>query len=127
MSAQTNDLRVLMYVLDALRRQEQRHRLSHWQVPAGVADLLAELGFRVSRGQVGSPHAPSAQTSDGGPETRLLVRYETAAQMLDVSVSTVKRLIKEQVLHPVRIGGSSRIRVAELDEYVARLAGGESA
>lgn len=58
--------------------------------------------------------------SESGHEARL-VRYETAARMLEVSVSTIKRLVRSEELPMVSIGGSSRIRVTDLDDYVARL------
>lgn len=116
----SDDLELLLYVRDALKHQELRARRDHWRVPSGVADLLAEVGFRVSRGQAGSPDAEPLPGGDGGPEPRL-VRYETAARMLEVSVSTIKRLIRAGELHPVSLGGASRIRVAEIDSYIAAL------
>lgn len=115
-------LEALAYVMDALRRQEHRHRMNHWPVPASVPALVDEIGFRVSRGQSGSPDAAPAQPRDGGVEARLMVRYETAARMLEVSMSTVKRLVRDGSLPVVHVGrGISRIRVADLEAFTAGL------
>lgn len=116
-------IEALAYVVEALRRQEARYRSNHWPVPAAVVTLVDEIGFRVSRGQDGSRHdalRDNEERVSQGP--KLLVRYETAAQLLEVSVSTIKRLIKAGELHPVGIGGASRLRRTEIEAYVNGLA-----
>lgn len=54
-------------------------------------------------------------------ETLLLTPVQ-AAQALGVGRSTVYELMREQTLPSVRIGSARRIRVADLEAYVAELA-----
>jgi excisionase family DNA binding protein len=115
------ELEALAYVIDALRQQEIRYRKSNLPVPASVPRLVEEVGFRVSRGQGGSPVAAESPAPQTEVETRLMVRYETAAGMLEVSMSTLKRLIKDGAVKPVRVGGTPRIRVADLEAFVISL------
>lgn len=117
-----SEMECLAYVEDALRRQAVRYRNNAWMTPTGILNLLEMVGFRVSRGQDGSSgdgRSEIEERVDQGPT--LLVKYKTAAQLLDVSESTVKRLIKAGELHPVSIGGASRLRRTELEAFVAAL------
>ncbi len=50
-----------------------------------------------------------------------LLTYAATATVLGVGERTVKRLVTSGVLTPVKIGGSSRIRVEQLDDYITRL------
>jgi len=50
-----------------------------------------------------------------------LLSYAATAQVLGVSERTVKRLVAAGDLTPVRIGGSARIRVEQLKDYIDRL------
>jgi excisionase family DNA binding protein len=52
-------------------------------------------------------------------ERRLLLRPAEAAEMLAVSRSRVYELISAGVIPHIRIGGSLRVPVAELDRWVA--------
>ena len=52
----------------------------------------------------------------------LLLTPVQAAQALGVGRSTVYELMREQTLRSVRIGSARRIRVADLEAYVAGLA-----
>ncbi len=50
-----------------------------------------------------------------------LLSYAATATVLGVGERTVKRLVAAGVLTPVRIGGSSRVQVEQLDAYLERL------
>jgi excisionase family DNA binding protein len=51
-----------------------------------------------------------------------LVSIGRAAEFLDVSRSTVRRLIKSKLLPAVKIGGQLRIRVADLHALIEKQA-----
>jgi excisionase family DNA binding protein len=51
----------------------------------------------------------------------ILVTVEEAARCLQVSRTTMFRLLKARKIGSVRIGASRRIALAELDAYVSRL------
>lgn len=116
-------IEVLAYVIDALRRQEARHRMNRWPVPSGVADLISDIGFEVSRGQRGSTLANGHADQQIEVIRPVAVSYETAAAMLEVSVSTIKRLIQKGELTPLAFGGARRLRVADVEALVATGAG----
>jgi excisionase family DNA binding protein len=108
------------FITHALRDLARVYRRNGAVVPSGVAQLVAHLISGVSEGQRGSSNDGPDQTEERiehGPP--LLIKYETAAQLLEVSVSTVKRLIKAGELHPVTIGGAARLRRSELEQFVA--------
>lgn len=115
----------LAYVIDALRRQEVRHRQNHWSVPSGIAQLVSEIGFEVSRGQDGSNVDRSCQSEHVGPISPRAVKYETAAQILEVSMSTIKRLVADGRLDAIALGGSKRIPIASIDALVGETEGGK--
>lgn len=50
-----------------------------------------------------------------------LVRLPVAAQLLDVSLSTVYKLVENEELLSVKIGRAHRIPVAEIDRYIQNL------
>jgi len=54
---------------------------------------------------------------------RLLIRPAEAAAMLSVSRTRVYELISRGELPSVRLGGSIRVPVGELQRHIARLAG----
>ena len=62
---------------------------------------------------MGSPDAELLWSAHGG--------LETAAQMLEVSVSTIKRRERDHELPVVHIGKAVRIRVADLEAFVLNL------
>lgn len=53
------------------------------------------------------------------PRDPLLMDYSEAADVLRVSARTVRRLVAEGKLPPVRIGGRSLIRVADVESFVS--------
>ena len=55
-----------------------------------------------------------------------LAKLRTASQMLDISESAVRRLIRDGELRAVRIVADLRIPISEIDDLIARkLAGAE--
>ena len=57
------------------------------------------------------------------PDEKLLIPAEQASQMLSMGRSTFWRCVKNgEAPQPVRIGGITRWRVADLQRYVADLA-----
>ena len=117
-SASRSEIELLSYVIDALRRQEMRHRINHWPVPAGTAGLLAEIGFRVTRGQGGAKSPPPPNKRQGGVTQSKLITYQEAATMLSISVRTLKRRIQTGLLTPVRDGGVVRLRPGDINAYI---------
>ena len=112
---------LLAYVVHALRLHAQLYRRNGMAEPAGVGELVSFLSSGVSGGQRGSARAPRPASEQVGAVAPLLVSYEAAAEMLSVSVSTLKRRIAAGELHPVQVGGVVRLRVSDLNEYVAAL------
>ena len=52
----------------------------------------------------------------------MLLRQQRAAEVLDVSESAVRRLVKKGALRTVKVNGATRVRVADLKAYVEALA-----
>lgn len=95
-------------------------------MPGELVALLTSCRKRVSAGHSGSPLDGSAACLDsevmpGPTPAPRLVTLSTAAQMLAVSQSTVKRLVARGQLVPVRVAGAPRLRVSDLDAYLDRL------
>jgi len=53
------------------------------------------------------------------PSQLTLLSLKKVADYLDVSLSTVRRLIKDGVLRARRVGGQLRVSLADLEAYVA--------
>lgn len=110
----------LAFVYDAVRRLQVEYRRNSLKPPAGIPELLEEVGFRVSRGQGGSPlDRPEGARQAGITASPMAVKYETAAELLEVSMSTIKRMVKAGDLPTVSLGGTRRIRVSDLESLVA--------
>ena len=94
----------------------------------GVVDRVSTfcqrtgLQFRAMPVQVGPSSPGDGENPEDGQVTPLLLRLERTAEALDVSRSSVKRLIREGELAAVKVGGATRVRVEDLREYVERLA-----
>ena len=80
------------------------------------------LQFRATPVLVGPASAGDADGPDDGPVTPLLVRLERAAEALDCSPTTIKRLIRAGTLPAVKVQGSTRVRVCDLRKFVEHLA-----
>jgi excisionase family DNA binding protein len=94
------------------------------RVPQELIDLLGACQ-RVSAGHSGSPLDPGADVLDGGlMQQPRAVDYTEAGRLLGVSLSSVKRLVRDGALPVVNIGGRApRVRVADIDAFLADLAG----
>jgi excisionase family DNA binding protein len=82
----------------------------------------AGLRFRVIPVQAGPLFARAEEEADDGQVTPMLLRLERTAEALDVSPSSVKRLIKAGELPAVKVNGATRVRVEDLRHYVETLA-----
>ena len=60
------------------------------------------------------------------PVQIMLLSLRKVAEHLDVSLSTVRRLIGERVLRAHRVGGQLRVSLADLQAYVAASVHGPS-
>lgn len=93
------------------------------QMPAGLLELESFLASRAMRGQRGTPVDDLWEVRDGGHVSPRLLTYDETARTLSCSERTVKRLVASGELHAVRLGeGAVRIRVIDVDTYVADLA-----
>ena len=59
--------------------------------------------------------------------TRLLLTVPEAAEALAISRSKLYELLTSGAIVSIRIGGSRRIPLAALEEYISRLLAGKSA
>ncbi len=58
-------------------------------------------------------------------QQELLVTLEGAGERLALSRSAIYRLIKKGAIPSVKVGGSRRVRVRDLEVFAERLANGE--
>ena len=104
----------------------QQHR--KWARTAGLAlpdeldQLEHALAARARRGQDGTPLEDLWSVRHAQTMIPQLLDYAAAGQVLGVSVRTIKRLVAAGDLPVVRVLGAARVRVEQLDDYIARLA-----
>jgi excisionase family DNA binding protein len=92
------------------------------QLPEGLVEVESHLASRAMRGQRGTPVDDLWEVRDGQLVSPRLLSYEDTGRALSCSVRTVKRLVAAGDLPAVRLGeGSIRIRVSDVDAYVAGL------
>ena len=82
--------------------------------------ILAAL-YRAPTRQRQSAMLAARRVLDGKP-TALLVSQAEAARLLSISRVTVYRMVKDGMLHPVKLRGAVRYRLSELEQ----LANGEA-
>jgi excisionase family DNA binding protein len=111
-----------LHLETALRNHRAKVERNGGAVPDQVRFLEALARFRVSAGQDGSPFGDPADAPDDAGVTPRLLTYRQAADALAISESSVKRLVSSGELTAVHIGGAARVRLADLDAYVAGLA-----
>ncbi len=111
------------HLAQALTRHRLRVERDGGAVPESVLVLERLARFRVTAGQDGSEISGSAPSVDDHGVTPRLLTYRQAADALVCSESTVKRLVAAGELPCVHIGGAVRVRVSDLDRYVAGLGG----
>lgn len=115
----------LRWVAVALEALVERLEVTRRPVPQAVTDLRQQLRGIVS---VSVPQAPSirAKVADLGHvanvlATPVLLDFDDAAAVLRTSRSTIERRVEAGDLQAVKLGGSSRIRLTDLEEFVAGL------
>lgn len=86
-------------------------------VPADVVTLVEAL-ISVRRGQDESSGRSALDVGDD-PGVSLLVDYHEAARLLDVSVSTVQRLVAAGELRAIAVGAAKRLPRDELARFVS--------
>ncbi|MDP9388179.1 MAG: helix-turn-helix domain-containing protein [Actinomycetota bacterium] len=103
------DARPLLAVLDELERRRRRdfEQVRYWLI-------------RATSGHDGSTPAGALDAVHTRPVT-LLLSLEDAADVLNVSPSTVKRLVRAGELPAVKVARTTRVRRSDLDAYVAAL------
>ena len=107
------------YIAAALRVHRQRAERSGGSAPPLARLLEAAFSDR--------DRHDTTQLGDlaGGPHrvavTPYLLDFDGTASVLAVSRRTVERLVAEGKLRAVKVNSASRIRVADLDAYVAAL------
>ena len=75
------------------------------------------IRVKIGRDVTGDPHVNETPAFDDN--FRRLVPVDTAAKYLGVSRATVERLVHRGELPIVKIGGSTRYDVGDLDDYIA--------
>jgi excisionase family DNA binding protein len=108
------------HLVVAISEYRRRLRRDHITEPPELAVLAGSLLSRVSEGQAGSLLAERLPDRESAGVPRRLVNYGEAAEMLACSASTIKRLIAAEELTPVRIGGTPRLAIADLDALIER-------
>lgn len=121
MVAVIGDLALARHLEIALHTHRARVERDGGAVPDALCLIERLARFRVTGGQGGSGFGVPAARLDAQGMTPQLLTYRQAADVLASSESTVKRLISRGDLPAVRIGGAARVRVADLDAYVAGL------
>ena len=83
---------------------------------------LAELATdRARRRQEATSVDGWAALADGGDVNPLLTTLDGAADRLSIGRRSVQRLVAAGRLPAVRVGGATRVRLADLDRYVDEL------
>lgn len=90
--------------------------------PPGVDEFMRWCQSRAKRGQTGQVVADLAQLVEAESVDGLLLRYDEAGHVLNVSRSVLKRLIAAGEIPTVRVAGGVRIRRTDLQAYVDSLA-----
>lgn len=89
--------------------------------PQGLQELADLFRAGASGGQPGTALDEAAELRDSGRVEVLLVSYDRAAAVLSCSTRQLKRLAAAGEIPTVRLGGLVRIRVADLEKFVAAL------
>lgn len=106
------------HLVIAIRLLREWATRTAYQLPPGLAEFQEALTSRAMRGQAGTAVDDLFQVRDGQSVTPRLLTYEDAASALACSDRSVKRLVAGGQLRAVRVGGTARIRLADLDAYV---------
>jgi excisionase family DNA binding protein len=93
--------------------------------PVGIAMLRRHPRFTVQFVAWGGTerHGPASASgaSDSGSVERLALKVPEAAQAIGLSERQVRSLIASGELRSFHVGRSARVRVTDLEQYLARL------
>jgi len=109
------------HVCIALQQHRKWARTAGLAVPDELDQLERALANRARRGQDGTPLEDLWSVRHAQTMSPQLLDYAAAGQVLGVSVRTIKRLVAAGDLPVVRVLGAARVRVEQLDDYIARL------
>lgn len=112
------------HVWVALRRHRQWAATQRIRLPDEVRELEDYFESRASEGQRGTPLSDLWEFRESSRMSPQLMTYEEAARSLACSLRQVKRLVAGGALERIKIGGLARIRVADVEAFVA---GGDTA
>lgn len=107
-----------VHVLSALIDHRRTCRLQHLAYPIELDQIAAQLSGRLIRGQECSTLDAAAPAQHAEHVEPTLLTYAVAAQMLAVSVPTLRRRVAEGVLTPVRHGRTVRLRRTDLEHLI---------
>ena len=95
-------------------------------VPSELEQVHQALAKRARQGQRGTPIEDLWEVRHRDHVAPRLVTYADAGRMLACSQRTIKRLVAAGHLTPVHIGGAARLRITDIDAYIAASASGGS-
>jgi excisionase family DNA binding protein len=107
-----------VHVARALTAYEKRQRVNGAALPAGWALLSAAFP---DRGRQERPNLAEDDTDGDTPLMALTLNPRRVGDALDVSERTVRRLMISGELPSVKIGNARRVRVDDLQRFVADL------
>lgn len=94
-------------------------RRSSLREPDGLQQLANLLRSRASQGLVGPALDDLARLAEADLVTPMTRTYDQAATALNCSTRHVKRLVAKGEVPSIDIGGLARIRVSDLEHYLA--------
>ena len=111
----------LAHLARALGRYDAELRRDALRLTSALVDLRATALAEAREGVRGPPSPDLDVVSHSADVVPLTLSYDRAADALDVSKTTFKRLVRAGRLPVVEVEGVPRVRVADLEEYVAHL------
>ncbi len=117
----TMSAEVAGHVTIAIQQHRAWARRAGLALPEELPEIERALAIRARRGQTGTPVEDLWQVRHAEQVSPKLLSYAATATVLGISERSVKRIIATGDLRPVKIGGSSRIRVEDVDGFIDRL------
>jgi excisionase family DNA binding protein len=108
------------HLVVALQRYLKQLSADGKHTPPALKNLTTSLLNGLSAGLCGSPVDGFPQVLDDDPMPPKVLRLDAVARVLSSSRSTVKRLVERGELPTMRVLGDPRIRVSDVDAYIAR-------
>jgi excisionase family DNA binding protein len=106
----------------AVQGHRQWAQLRGMAIPDELADLERQFQIQARQGQAGTAVEKPGAALEAEQVSPRLLTYADAAALLHVGERTIKRLVAAGALSPLRIGGSVRLRLSDIDAYIERLA-----